>query len=141
MTYLLDTSAVVSLLRRDESTMARAAGVPLRDQACVSFITVGELLWGAYAIRSPARMQQELQAVADMMAARVGALLTVDAIVADRFAQIGSYLDSRGERISMNDTWIAATALVHDMVLVSEDAHFARVPGLKIENWAAEPEV
>jgi len=30
------------------------------------------------------------------------------------------------------DTLIAATALAHDLTLVSVDAHFARVPGLKL---------
>jgi predicted nucleic acid-binding protein len=34
--------------------------------------------------------------------------------------------------IGDNDTWIAASALAHDLILVSRDRHFERVTGLKL---------
>jgi len=45
-------------------------------------------------------------------------------------------LISRGEEIGVNDTYIAATAFVHDLTLVTTDiAHFKRIDGLTVEEW------
>lgn len=42
----------------------------------------------------------------------------------------------QGRNIGPNDLWIAAHALALDAVLVTaNESEFARVPGLKIENW------
>ena len=37
--------------------------------------------------------------------------------------------------MSDNDLWIAAIALAEGATLVTADEAFARVPGLKTENW------
>ncbi|MEY2879562.1 MAG: hypothetical protein RLZZ15_1942 [Verrucomicrobiota bacterium] len=45
-------------------------------------------------------------------------------------------LDRRGLPIGDNDVWIAATALAYRLPLVSRNArHFARVPGLHVEEY------
>ncbi len=141
VTYLLDTNALVSILRNEPATIRRAHEASLRAKACVSFISIGELLGGVYATKSLARRAGELRQVMELLTERVGMILTIDAAVADRFGQIDAYLRARGGLIPHNDIWIAATALVHDLVLVSEDAHFARVPGLEVQNWAEGPHV
>ncbi len=139
MTYLLDTNALVGILRKEPATIRRAREAGLSGKACVSFISVGELLGGVYATKSLARRAGEVRQVMELLTERVGLILTIDAAIADRFGQIDAHLRARGSLIPHNDIWIAATALVHDLVLVSEDAHFARVPEMKVENWAAEP--
>jgi tRNA(fMet)-specific endonuclease VapC len=140
-TYLLDTNALVSILRKEPVTMRRALEASLRAKACVSFISVGELLGGVYATKSLARRQGEIRQVMELLTRRVGLILTIHAAIADHFGQIQADLRDRGCLIPHNDIWIAATALAHDLVLVSDDAHFARVPGLKVENWAEGPQV
>lgn len=43
------------------------------------------------------------------------------------------HLQSGGNLIGTNDLWIAATALVHDMALVTNNAdEFRKVPGLVV---------
>jgi tRNA(fMet)-specific endonuclease VapC len=38
--------------------------------------------------------------------------------------------------IGHNDVLIGATALEHDMVLVTNNTqHFSRIPGLSLDNW------
>ena len=45
-------------------------------------------------------------------------------------------LKNRDEMIGQNDLWIAATALAHDMTVVTRNvSEFARVPGLRIQNF------
>jgi len=51
-------------------------------------------------------------------------------------SRISRDLARRGMPIGDNDVWIAATALAYRLPLVSRNArHFARVPGLMIEEY------
>lgn len=46
-------------------------------------------------------------------------------------------LRAQGVRIGTLDLRIAATALVHDLTLVTRNTKdFARVPGVRLEDWA-----
>jgi tRNA(fMet)-specific endonuclease VapC len=61
------------------------------------------------------------------------ALLDVDAEIAWRYGILSRTLRQIGERIGDNDLWIAATALVHEVPLVTRDGgHFSRIEGLRI---------
>ena len=62
--------------------------------------------------------------------------LSITPEVAIRASKIGTALMSRGEEIGINDTYIAATALVHDLTLVTTDvAHFNRITELTVDEW------
>lgn len=57
---------------------------------------------------------------------------------ADTFATTRAKVFRAGAPIGFTDTMIAAHALTIDAVLVSNNVrHFAKVPGLSIENWLA----
>ena len=58
--------------------------------------------------------------------------LSITPEIAIRAARIGTTLVSKGEEIGVNDTYIAAVAIVHDLTLVTADvAHFRRIEGLR----------
>jgi tRNA(fMet)-specific endonuclease VapC len=60
--------------------------------------------------------------------------LTDEIIV--RAADIYADLYRKGQLISDADILLAATALTHGTILVTENpAHFSRIPGLRIESW------
>jgi predicted nucleic acid-binding protein len=64
------------------------------------------------------------------------ALLEINEHVAWIASRLSRDLDRRGLPIGDNDIWIAATALAYRLPLVSRNAkHFARVPGLMIEEY------
>jgi tRNA(fMet)-specific endonuclease VapC len=44
-------------------------------------------------------------------------------------------LRRKGRPIPDNDTWIAAVALQHGLVLASRDSHFEQVEGLRLDRW------
>jgi predicted nucleic acid-binding protein len=53
-------------------------------------------------------------------------------------ADLYALLYQTGQLISDADILIAATALKHDLVRVTENVnHFQRIPGLVIERWRA----
>jgi tRNA(fMet)-specific endonuclease VapC len=58
---------------------------------------------------------------------------------ASEYARIRADLERSGTPIGANDLWIAAHARAAGLTLVSNnEREFRRVPGLAVENWAAE---
>lgn len=58
---------------------------------------------------------------------RVGSLMVDDATT-HHFAQIFAQLRLQGTPLPVNDIWIAALAIQHDLLLFSRDAHFDALP-------------
>lgn len=51
---------------------------------------------------------------------------------------LAAELGARGFSIGTEDVFIGATALQHNLLLVSGNTeHFSRIPGLRVENWFA----
>ena len=60
-------------------------------------------------------------------------VLDVTVATARAYGALSRGLRQRGAPIGDNDIWIAATALVHGLPLVSRDAsHFGCIPGLRV---------
>lgn len=122
--YLLDTDWCVSFLngRREATELVDELAPP---GLAISLITWGELFEGLLGDLPQSRRRVAF----DTFVASVD-LLVPDVVVARRYAEIRADLRARGLLIPDNDLWIAATALAHDLVLISRDLHFARVAGL-----------
>ncbi len=114
---LLDTSVWIAA----ESGRSLATEL-LPAEAAISVVTVGELAAGVLAAvdaRTRALRLRTLNDVADIEA------LPVDVDVARRWAELRVQLRSVGHRAPANDVWIAATALVHGLPIVTQDDDFA----------------
>ena len=59
----------------------------------------------------------------------------IDTTTSEKFGEISAALYRKGSPIPSNDIWIAATAMQHNLTLVTMDKHFHKVEGLVIENW------
>lgn len=126
MTYLLDTNWLLDYVG------GKTAAITLLNQLAaeeiaLSVITLGEVYEGVY--RKPLTNRQQM-ALDGMVTSST--LFDVDVKVATEYARIRAQLRSTGNPIPDNDLWIAATAVAFDLVLVSRDAHFQRVPGLRV---------
>jgi predicted nucleic acid-binding protein len=62
-------------------------------------------------------------------------ILDVTADTAVSYAEARTALTRRGTPIPANDLWIAALELEHHLPILSKDAHFAAVAGLKRVGW------
>jgi len=124
--YLLDTNIVSAYWKRDRAVVQRLSEIDYY----VSAITVGELLKGA--LRSD-RRSHLLHNVHILLT--VVHVVPVDSFIAEHYGLITAQLEQQGSSLEDNDVWIAATARQHDLVLSTRDAHFDRVPDLKVERW------
>jgi tRNA(fMet)-specific endonuclease VapC len=63
-------------------------------------------------------------------------ILPFDEKVASHAGSLRAYLHQQGTPIGSYDILIAATALAHDLTLVSANTNeFMRVPGIQLVNW------
>jgi predicted nucleic acid-binding protein len=58
-------------------------------------------------------------------------VLGLDTDIAEGFASLRVDLRSRGQLIPDHDTWIAATAISRNLVLLARDHHFDRIEALE----------
>lgn len=136
MNYLFDTDAISELLRPRPAPayVAWLATVP-REVQFTSAVVVTELYRGAF--RSAAR-DRHLANIEDRVLPAVS-VLSFDAKIARKYGEIAAELEAAGRRLAEADLQIAATALAHDLTLVTGNVrHFGRIPGLHIEKVLAD---
>lgn len=64
-------------------------------------------------------------------------VLDFDAEAAREYGRIKHELARIGSRPQQVDVQVMAIAVVHDLTVLTADAHFANVPGIAVENWLA----
>ena len=125
---LVDTD-VYSYLGKPSSQNA-ALYLPHVEQkrVALSFVSVGELYYGAYKNRWASARLDDLT---DRL--RSVAIVPYDISVCKVYADIRARLEVKGQRIEDNDLWIAACAIRHSIPLISNNRkHFERVPDLPL---------
>ena len=123
-----------AVIRRDPplALVRRLARVPPTDQTTTA-ITVGELLYGAARRGSPT-LTRRVRALIE------SAILIIpfDRRAAEVYGELRAELEREGRRLDEPDLRIAAIARSRRLTLVTGNVrHFARVPGLVVENWLA----
>ena len=124
---ILDTVALSDLIDGNRA-LARVLGNSPRHDLPV--IVLGEYRFGL--LQSTKR--ERLEAALDLLE-QESDILPIDAHTAREYATIRLQLERKGSPIPINDIWIAALARQHDLPIVSRDAHFSVVPGIKRIVW------
>jgi tRNA(fMet)-specific endonuclease VapC len=131
MRYLLDTCVISDFIKGEAGTKVRLKKTPPVDIA-VSAITVMELRYGL--ALNPQRAQKVEPAIASLLSSIT--ILPFGTMEAEQAAQIRAVLKSQGQPIGAYDVLIAATALRHNLLMITANQReFDRVPGLQTENW------
>lgn len=132
---MLDTHIISDLMRdpkgKSNQQLQQLIASEPKLQVCSSVVFDCEVRYGL------SRRPSELLQKAYENVLLVVEILPLNAAVTNHYAHIRNELEKVGTPIGPNDTLIAARALSLGTTLVTADAEFRQVPGLKVENWLA----
>lgn len=114
--------------------IARESGRPLGaddlpDEIAVSVITIGELRAGVLAATDLEARDRRLATLTLALALQP---LPIDDPVAEAWARLRVLLRDSGQRMPINDSWIAATAMSLGVSIVTQDDDYVDIAGLDV---------
>lgn len=127
--YLLDTCVCISMFRNEGNVRETLRRIGTKN-CYISEITVAELYFGL------AKAEDKKRKLNDIL--EVQRLFRVIPVYSSfiEYGEIRHSLEHTGQRVDQFDLLIGATALHHNMTLVTSNIkHFERIKGLQIENW------
>jgi tRNA(fMet)-specific endonuclease VapC len=131
MRYLLDTCVISDFIKGEAGTTASLKQTPPVEIA-ISAVTVMELHYGL--ALNPQRAPKIEPAIASILSSVT--ILPFGTVETEQTAQIRAVLKSHGQPIGAYDVLIAATALQHNLIMVTANQReFDRISGLQTENW------
>ena len=121
---LADTSVFIA---RESDRPLQASLLP--DELAVSIITIGELRAGVLAAHDVTTRDQRL---ATLTAAMTLEPIAIDDDVAAQWARLRVLLRDSGQRMPVNDSWIAATAMALQVPIVTQDDDYIKLAELSV---------
>jgi tRNA(fMet)-specific endonuclease VapC len=120
----LDTNRITDLFRGDIELANRLGTC---DEVWIPLLVLGEIKAGFYG----GTQQRQNEVLLNRLLAKS----TVDVLLASRqtaehYARVFVQLKRAGTPIPDSDLWIAALVLEHNLVLITRDQHFERIPQL-----------
>ncbi len=138
MNYLLDTNHWSYLQRGHASVLSRLESLPDGATILMPVVAQAELLAGVD-LAASGRRREQLRSFYEHAVREVTEILDINSDTAIYFARIFVALRRKGRPIETNDIWVAAIAVAHNLILVSNDSHFRQVEGLRLEDWTKPP--
>lgn len=121
---LADTSVFIA---RESGRELDVASLP--DKLAVSHVTIAELRAGVLAAEELEERDRRLATLTQALGLEPH---PVDDVVAESWARLRLRLRDSGQRMPVNDSWIAATAMSLDVPVVTQDHDYVDVEGLKV---------
>ncbi len=129
MSFLLDTDICSAFMKGNSQVHTRF--IQYGGRLHISVATLGELYtWTLRANASPRRAQGLLDLLRDVT------VLDATPAVARKFGETEAVLLDQGLAVTEFDLLIAATALSHNLALITHNVQdFQHVPGLTVVDW------
>lgn len=124
---LLDTNIVIEVFDGNKIIADKIDKLP---EFYITSIVLGELYIGVNRVTNKAKHLKKLNDFLNLCT-----VLEVDSATAVHYGEIIVGLYKKGKPIPVNDVWIAASAIQHDLTLITRDKHFNEIAGLAIKSW------
>lgn len=132
MTYMLDTNICIYIMKEKPEKVLRRFREELDSGLYISSVVLAELEYGMKHSSDPAKNARALLRFLLPLT-----VLPFGPSAASEYGEIRDCLQRRGTPIGPLDMLIAGHARAEGAVLVTNNVReFARVPELRIENWA-----
>lgn len=143
MSFLLDTNAIseVGFERPDAGFMTWFEAADGNDFN-VSVLTIGELRYGALKYGQGVKRRGLEKFIAQVIEFYGDRILPTDLMVAEIWASLRLSLKDKGRAIGAVDELIAATAIAHDLTVVTRNVRHFQPTGCKLLSpWNARDDV
>jgi predicted nucleic acid-binding protein len=114
---VLDTSVLIA--REQDRPLNR----PLPDDVAISVVSLAELEVGVLMARDASTRGRRLRTLTEVRS--LSGALPIDERTASAYARLAANVLGEGRKPRVHDTWIAATALVNDAEVWTQDADFS----------------
>ena len=134
--FLLDTNVISELVRRKPETRV-TAWVEATDEILLylSVLTLGEIRCGIVSLSNPSRRMALGAWLDGELAIRfANRILPVDEAVADRWGRLTARAEAAGRRLAAMDGLLAATALHHNLTMVTRNVKDVAATGVPVFN-------
>jgi predicted nucleic acid-binding protein len=138
--FLLDTNCIFEVVRpRPELRVTQWLDAADEHVLYLSVLTLGEIRKGlAFLPQGRQRTHLETWLEVELQRRFSGRILTVDAAIADRWGLLAAEARRKGKALSTIDGLLAATALHHNLAIVSRNARdFAGTQAQVFNPWEA----
>ena len=127
----LDTNIITAFLKNDLRVVQRVSDyLELFEKLTINIISYYEILRGLKDLGN----EEKLKWFEDFI--QENELVSIRKDTVEKAAEIYAYLKKEGNFIEDADILMASTAIVEDLVLITNNIkHFKRVKGLRIDNW------
>ena len=121
--FLLDTNVISELVRpRPDPRVVRWMDTTDEELFFLSVLTLGEIRKGITVLTDPARkVRLEAWLSGNLLPRFEGRILPIDQAIAERWGQITGSLAAQGSPLPVIDGLLAATALDHNLTLVTRN--------------------
>jgi predicted nucleic acid-binding protein len=138
--FLLDTNCISEVVRvSPDPHVLSWLGAAEESLLYLSVLTLGEIRKGMAALtQSKRRTLLESWLEVELQVRFAGRILSIDAGVADRWGVLAAEVRTKGAALSTIDALLAATALHHNLTIVSRNiGDFAHTQVLVLNPWKA----
>jgi toxin FitB len=136
--FLLDTNCISELVRAKPEPRVMD-WMEATDEAMLylSVLTVGEIRKGSAGLaQGKRRTHLETWLEVELQARFAGRIVPINAAIADRWGLIAAEAKRKGKALSVIDGLLAATALHHNLTVVSRNASdFTNTPAPVLNPW------
>jgi len=133
--YLLDTDTIIFSLKGHEAIRKNLQKY-FEDPMKICVITLMELYFGAYKSEKVTGNLAKVRTIENSFE-----IISADKGSAEIFGMLKASLEKSGTPLDDFDLIIAACALSHNLILVTNNIkHFHRVEGLRLTNWTVYTE-
>ena len=123
---MLDTNILIDFLERSDFKVAEM--LQSFDELVLTPVVIGEYLAGIRPGKNGEIAKARFEDFLDDVSVKV---VWMTKATGRRYAELYQRLKAKGTPIPVNDMWIAASAMENDLMLISNDAHFAQVDDLR----------
>ena len=124
---ILDTNALSAWW---EGNPAIIPHLSTTSRLCLALPALAEFRFGILKSSRRAAMENWYR-----QSTQLAEVLGIDLETGEHYAQTRLSLEKKGTKIPMNDLWIAAIALQHNLPVLSRDTHFDVVDGIQRLSW------